>query len=93
MLIEMPRFSVAKLLLHHYKSDLAHTSDRCISVIELYFSDEQKIIEKRMTSSKATEFAQFLVVLVRKCMVQKFLISNRLDFLDRFCFRNFLIIP
>ena len=28
MLIEMPRFSVAKLLLHHYKSDLAHTSDR-----------------------------------------------------------------
>ena len=27
MLIEMPRFNVGKLLLHHYKSDLAHTSD------------------------------------------------------------------
>ena len=27
MLIEMPRFYVGKLLLHHYKSDLAHTSD------------------------------------------------------------------
>ena len=26
MLIEMPRFSVAKLRLHHYKSDLAHIS-------------------------------------------------------------------
>ena len=38
-MIEMPRFSVAKLLLHHYKSDLAHTSDRCSSVIELYLSE------------------------------------------------------
>ena len=27
LLIEMPRFYVGKLLLHHYKSDLAHTSD------------------------------------------------------------------
>ena len=27
MLIEMPRFYVGKLLLHHYKSDLAHLSD------------------------------------------------------------------
>ena len=38
MLIEMPCFSVAKLLLHHYNSDLAHTSDRYSSVIELYLS-------------------------------------------------------
>ena len=38
MLIEMPRFSVAKLLLHHYKSDLAHTSHRYSSVINLYLS-------------------------------------------------------
>ena len=36
MLIEMPRFSVAKLLLHHYKSDLAHISDLYSLVIELY---------------------------------------------------------
>ena len=36
---EMPRFYVAKLLLHHYRSDLAHTSDRCSSVIELYLSE------------------------------------------------------
>ena len=35
----MPRFYVGKLLLHHYKSDLAHTSDRCSSVIELYLSE------------------------------------------------------
>ena len=27
MLIDMPRFSVAKLLLHHYRSNLAHISD------------------------------------------------------------------
>ena len=31
--------SVGKLLLHHYKSGLAHTSDRCSSVIELYLSE------------------------------------------------------
>ena len=36
---EMPRFYLAKLLLHHYRSDLAHTSDRCSSVIELYLSE------------------------------------------------------
>ena len=34
----MPRFYVGKLLLHHYMSDLAHTSDRCSSVIELHLS-------------------------------------------------------
>ena len=60
MLIEMPRFSVAILLLHHYKSDLAHTTDRWSLVIELYLSEIwAKIIEKRMTSSVATKFAQF----------------------------------
>ena len=30
--------SVGKILLHHYKSDLAHTSDRYSSVIELHLS-------------------------------------------------------
>ena len=81
-------FSVAKLLLRHYESDLAHTSDRCSSVIELYLSEkyERKIIEKRMTSSVATKFAQFLVISVRKCMVKKYLISDRFSFLDRFFF-------
>ena len=37
-MIEMPRFYVGKLLLHHYKSDLAHTSYGCSSVIEMYLS-------------------------------------------------------
>ena len=84
MLIEMPRFSVAKLLLHHYKSDLAHTSDRCSSVIELYLSETWvKKIEKWMTRSVATKFAQFWVISVRKCMVKKYLISDRFSFLDR----------
>ena len=46
-----------------------------------------------MTSSICTKFAQFWVVSVRKCMVQKFLISYRFDFLDRFFFRGFLMIP
>ena len=36
MLIEMPRLYVGKLLLHYYRSDLAHTSDTCSSVIELH---------------------------------------------------------
>ena len=36
---EMPRFYVGKLLLHHYKSDLAHISDMYSSVIELYLSE------------------------------------------------------
>ena len=38
MMIEMPRFSVGKLLLNHYKSDLVHTSSWCSSVVELYLS-------------------------------------------------------
>ena len=42
-----------------------------------------------MTSSICTKFAHFLVVLVRKCMVQKFLISYRFDFFDRFFSRFF----
>ena len=51
--------------------------------------DEQIIIIKRMTSSICTKFVHFLVVLVRKYMVQKFLISYRFDFLDRFFFATF----
>ena len=38
-LVLTARFSVGKLLLHHYKSTLAHISDRCSSVIELYLSE------------------------------------------------------
>ena len=38
-LVSTARFSVHILLLHHYRSDLAHTSDRCSSVIELYLSE------------------------------------------------------
>ena len=94
LLISTARFSVGKLLLHHYKSDFAHISYSYSSVIEMYFSEIwAKIIKKRMTSSEHTKFAQFLVVLVRKCMVQKFLISYRFVLLDRFVFRDFLIIP
>ena len=37
-MIKIAHFSVGKLLLHHYESDLAHTSDRYSSVIELYLS-------------------------------------------------------
>ena len=37
-----------------------------------------------MTSSICTKFAHFWVVLVRKCMVQKVLISYRFDFFDFF---------
>ena len=39
MLIEIAHFSVGKLLLHHYRRNLAHISDRCSSVIELYLSE------------------------------------------------------
>ena len=39
MLIEMPRFSVAKLFLHQYKSDLAHISDFNSLVIGLSESE------------------------------------------------------
>ena len=55
--------------------------------------DEQKIIKKRITSSEHTKFAQFLVVSDRKYMVQKYLISYRFSFSDRFYFRGVLIIP
>ena len=52
---------------------------------------EQKIIEKRMTSSVATKLAQFWVISVRKCMVKKYLISDRFFFFILFfsrCFDN-----
>ena len=39
MLIEMHRYSVAKLLLHHYKSNLAHISDFDSLVIGLSKSE------------------------------------------------------
>ena len=39
MLIEMPRFSVAKLLLHHYTSDLEYISDLYSLVIGIYKSE------------------------------------------------------
>ena len=42
-----------------------------------------------LPSSEHTTFSQFWVVSVRKCMVQKFLISYRFDFLDRFFFAVF----
>ena len=53
---------------------------------------ERKLIKKRITGSICTKFAHFSVVLVRKCMVQKFLISYRFDFLDLFLrfFDNFV---
>ena len=36
---EMPRFYVAKLLLHHYTSDLSHISERYSSMTELHLSE------------------------------------------------------
>ena len=54
MMNEMPRFYVGKLLLHHYKSDLAHTSDRCSSVIELY-------LHKKTTTVWMNEMPRFYV--------------------------------
>ena len=46
---------------------------------------EQKIIKNEgLPSSEPTKFALFLVVLVRKCMVQKFVISYRFVFFNRF---------
>ena len=36
MLIEMPRFYVGKLLLHHHRSDLAHISDLYSLFVGLY---------------------------------------------------------
>ena len=84
-MISIAHFSVHILLLHHYRSDLSHISDFDSLVIGLSKSERwAKILEKRMTSSICTKFAHFWVVLVRKCMVQKFLISYRFDFFDRF---------
>ena len=92
-MISTDRFSVHILLLHHYGSDLSHISDLYSLVIGLYKSEMLvKNIKKWMTSSICTKFAHFWVVLVRKCIVHKFLISYRFDFLDRFCFLAFLII-
>ena len=77
--------SVHILLLHHYKSNLAHISDFDSLVIGLSKSERwAKSYQKRMTSSICMKFAHFWVVLVRKCMVKKFLISYRFEFLDRF---------
>ena len=91
-MIEIAHFSVHILLLHHYKSDFAHTSYLYSLVIGLYKAVIwTKKIKKRMTSSICTQFAHFLVVSVRKCMVKKYLISYRLFLLDRFFFRGFLI--
>ena len=50
---------------------------------------ERKIIEKRLTISEPTKFAQFWVISVIKYIVQKYLISDRFEFLERFCFRVF----
>ena len=93
LLISTARFSVHILLLHHYKSDLAHISDKYISVIELYLSEiRAKQIKKRTIRSICTKFAHFWVVLVRKCMVKRFVISYRFVFCYNF-FCGFLIIP
>ena len=54
--------------------------------------DDQKWLKKWRTSIASTKFAHFCVVSVRKYMVQKYLISDRFDLLDRF-FPRFLIIP
>ena len=52
-----------------------------------------KKIKKLSTGSEPTNIGQFLVVSVRKYMVRKYLISNRFDFLDRFFFAFFFMIP
>ena len=83
-LVSTARFSVHILLLRHYKSYLAHISDLYSLVIGMYKSEmREKILKKRMTSSICTKFAHFLVVLVRKCMVKKYLIS--------YCFVFFIV--
>ena len=56
--------------------------------IEIWKMSE-KSLKKRMTSSEHTKFAHFWVVSVRKYIVQKYLISYRFDFLDRFFSRLF----
>ena len=83
-------FSVHILLLHHYKSDFAYISDLYSLVIGLYKSEIwAKDIKKWMTSSICKEFAHFWVVLVRKDMVKKYLISYHFVLLDCFFFRDF----
>ena len=54
---------------------------------------ERKILKKRKRSSICTKFAYFWVVLVRECMVKKFLIYLTVSFFYLFLFRGFLIIP
>ena len=61
------------------------------SFIFVYFSHSivqiwkmSKKIKKWRTSSASTEFVHFWVVLVRKYMVKKYLISNCFDFLEPF---------
>ena len=89
-MISPARFLVHILLLHHYKRYLAHLSDVYSLVIWMYkYERWAKTIKKWRTSSKPTKFAQFWVVLVRKSMVKKYLISDRFDFLDS-CFSAFL---
>ena len=86
-MIEIAHFSVYILLLHHYKSDLAHISDFDSLVIGISQSERwAKNIKKRMTSSIWTKFAHFWVVSARKWMVKKYLISYRFILLDRFFF-------
>ena len=90
MLIEMPCFQYI-----YYSSTIMIAIQLIFHICTFYSLDctdlkcEQNIIEKRMTSSICTKFAHFLVVLVRKYMVQKFLISYRFDFLIFFFSRFF----
>ena len=84
-LISTSRFSVGKLLLHHYKSDLAHLSDFDSPMTKLLkYERWAKLLKKWMTSSEHTKFAQFWVVSVRKWMVKRYLISECFSFLDVF---------
>ena len=93
-MISIAHFAVVILLLHHYRRDLAHPSDLYSLVIRMYKSERRaKKNKKWRTSSEPTKFAHFWVVLVRKCMVQKFWISYRFDFFWSFFFRDFLMIP
>ena len=69
-MISTAHFSVHTLLLHHYEINLAHISYFDSLVIQLSKSERwAKNNNKIRTSSTCTKFAQFLVVLVRKCIV------------------------
>ena len=90
MLIEMPRFSVGKLLLHHYKSDLAHISDFDSLVIGLSKS------ERRANNNNKTKDYEICTLLSSLC--QKMYGPNVLNilpfrFFGSFFFRDFLMIP